>query len=512
MAFTVRDLLAAPQLRLTLIGGESGLGNRVQWAHTCDLPDPWNWVGENQVLLTNGPALPESGSQQVEMLKRLHRAGVAACGVGDEMGAAPFSEEAVDTAEHLGIVLFAVPYPLPFMAIAQTIADATTAENARRVQSTASLYGLIASGQALPQANAQLLTAVANLTGFNTFLADAHCLHHWRPEDSSPEWMTGARPLSGRGSDGVASLWENSAGEIIHALPIRTVPDCMAFFHPRTHGRRDATLLLHAASVIGTIVGQEHLALVNRNRQRVEFVDRILNESSRLSSAAEFWIRQLGYEGKLRGAVFSSGTPIEQDALVHRLHRHGVELVASIRSGRLLAIIRSASVRDDDALLELLHHTHGETVHIGLGREVDPADIRSSLREAIWALEVPANAITSAQSGTGCESLHVFDPEQRWMSFSSPDRADAFVESRLGPLLSGELGHRDLLHTLRTYFECSRSPQATADAMHVHRQTVNQRLRRIETLVGRSLKETETVAELWLALRLYTASARPELG
>ena len=44
MAITVAELLAEPQLGLSLLAGSAGLGNRVTWAHTSDLPRLWEWV------------------------------------------------------------------------------------------------------------------------------------------------------------------------------------------------------------------------------------------------------------------------------------------------------------------------------------------------------------------------------------------------------------------------------------------------------------------------------------
>ena len=45
-----------------------------------------------------------------------------------------------------------------------------------------------------------------------------------------------------------------------------------------------------------------------------------------------------------------------------------------------------------------------------------------------------------------------------------------------------------------------RSWQRCALALHVHRQTVIYRMRRVEQLTGRSLSETGDIATLWLAL------------
>jgi purine catabolism regulator len=49
----------------------------------------------------------------------------------------------------------------------------------------------------------------------------------------------------------------------------------------------------------------------------------------------------------------------------------------------------------------------------------------------------------------------------------------------------------------------------TAAALNVHRQTVVYRIQRIEQITGRTVAETATIAEFWLALRARDLLAVP---
>ena len=60
------------------------------------------------------------------------------------------------------------------------------------------------------------------------------------------------------------------------------------------------------------------------------------------------------------------------------------------------------------------------------------------------------------------------------------------------------------------FLQENRSWQRAADRLHVHKQTLVYRIKRIETLTGRSLSDTADVAELWLALQAAAASALME--
>lgn len=81
---------------------------------------------------------------------------------------------------------------------------------------------------------------------------------------------------------------------------------------------------------------------------------------------------------------------------------------------------------------------------------------------------------------------------------------DGFVTAALGPLLDYD-AQRDtaLVQTLRAYFACGASPARAKDALHVHVNTVSQRLDRIGLLLGPDWQEPSRALELQLALRLH---------
>ena len=76
----------------------------------------------------------------------------------------------------------------------------------------------------------------------------------------------------------------------------------------------------------------------------------------------------------------------------------------------------------------------------------------------------------------------------------------------------------ELLQTLEAFFDNQRSWQKTADSLHVHRQTVLYRIRKIEEISGYNLSATRDIAELWLALQarslidLTDTVPQPRLG
>jgi len=85
------------------------------------------------------------------------------------------------------------------------------------------------------------------------------------------------------------------------------------------------------------------------------------------------------------------------------------------------------------------------------------------------------------------------------------DRTDlsGYVRATLGPVLEyDERRGTDLVETLRAYFECGTNLTRAKDVLHVHVNTVVQRLDRIASLLGEDWQSPARALEIQIALRL----------
>ena len=105
-------------------------------------------------------------------------------------------------------------------------------------------------------------------------------------------------------------------------------------------------------------------------------------------------------------------------------------------------------------------------------------------------------------------------PVARWHDARRPGVADllhdlrdtpeleAFVEEQLGPLMAdGSPRSRALLDTLEAYLAAGGRKAEAARALHLERQSLYLRLRRIEETLGVSLDDEDVVLGLHLAVR-----------
>jgi PucR family transcriptional regulator, purine catabolism regulatory protein len=125
----------------------------------------------------------------------------------------------------------------------------------------------------------------------------------------------------------------------------------------------------------------------------------------------------------------------------------------------------------------------------GAGRIPDAA------AEARWAL-----AVADAEH----RPLVRYGEETALLLPRSPAEAQALVTRILGPLMEHDRDHGTAyLDTLRAVLDHDRSWQFAAGALHIHKQTLGYRIRKIERLTGRGVTRTEHVAEWWFALRAH---------
>ena len=87
-----------------------------------------------------------------------------------------------------------------------------------------------------------------------------------------------------------------------------------------------------------------------------------------------------------------------------------------------------------------------------------------------------------------------------------PDVA-VWVRDVLGPIADHDAARgTDLIGTLTAYYACGASPRRAAQRLHVHANTVAQRLERVGALLGADWSSPERALEIQLALRLRALS------
>lgn len=214
-------------------------------------------------------------------------------------------------------------------------------------------------------------------------------------------------------------------------------------------------------------------------------------------------LEELGGEEPLSAAQIELagrfGVPLERPlrpfAVVtgaHHRHRHSA-LAARLRSAH-----RALAVTDGDTVAGLTW-SELELADVGLGGQVllviaEPTE-RARLRVA--REEVALLAEHGRRHGlTG--RVQTRDHVLEILVAGAPTLTSRLREKILAPLQGGE--HPELLQTLQTLVECRFDRTAASAKLHVHRNTLAYRLRRIEELSGIDLGSLRDLACVYVAL------------
>jgi DNA-binding PucR family transcriptional regulator len=137
-------------------------------------------------------------------------------------------------------------------------------------------------------------------------------------------------------------------------------------------------------------------------------------------------------------------------------------------------------------------------IAVGISGETSVDALAGALEEARFAHRVARAGITPVSVVTSDQvASHVL-----LLATVPDDVRRTYTHRVLGPVLENDRKTGgDLLATLREFLACSGSWARTAEAMHLHVNTVRYRIERVEQLTGRDLSQLEDKIDVFLALK-----------
>jgi hypothetical protein len=224
-----------------------------------------------------------------------------------------------------------------------------------------------------------------------------------------------------------------------------------------------------------------------REQQHVQtnFVRRVLSGGAtrgEISSAVD----SLGLDAQgLYHAVRARPLPaVDMETIERHLGADGL-----VRRGNgLIAMI------DGDACGFIAHLPHNAApTAIGISTPAPLTSMKTAFHQASRALET---ALT-----LGVEGMFGFDDLGLHPAIATDTEIGDVMIARYINLVLNITGGETVLATTERYLENDRNIDVTAKDLAIHPNTVRQRLERFEAATGRSLRETETVVEVWWALQ-----------
>ncbi|MFG2486011.1 helix-turn-helix domain-containing protein [Streptomyces virginiae] len=324
-------------------------------------------------------------------------------------------------------------------------------------------------------------------------------------------------------------------------------PSAEAVTASRAGGR---AVFVHGTWVCAVLAGQELLgSIALTGRADLDDADRRLFERASLVTALLLLLRRsvAETEDRIRGELLGdlltrAADPAGLSARARRLgvdlgHPHAVFVLHStaVPRARLLA----AAARIAQAREGLAGPHHEDVVLVcpaeapGVGPGPAAAGLSGELRQALAApvtvgaagpvtgpaefaaAYAEARRCRTALCALGREGTGAALHDLGFLGVLLGDQTDlgGYVRQTLGPVLAYDAKRgTDLVQTLRAYFDAGASRSRAAEALHVHVNTVVQRLERIGSLLGRDWQRPERALELQLALRIHQVNRHDGSG
>lgn len=456
---TVRDIVTSESLNTRVLAGEGGLDRLVSWAHSCEMQDPWRWLGPDELLMTVGLCIPESAEAQRDLIAQLDDAGLAGIVTGMLASAPRLSQAMFDEANARNFPLLETDAVTPFAAIGRTVAAATATEQAVQVLKLSKMYHQATFAEADPR---DLLTRLETLLDVGLRVVDAQTGLPISTGDSSAKRRGGTTrtyPLpSGQGA--VLEITERKGGEL------------------------DSFLQVHLLKIIDVGVG------------------RILGQLQQLVDEREAALQQL-----LNGIL-----PAELNRLLEPHRLSDGYCVVAVNKTHWPTLSRSLAI---DGIVTLATHTRDVCAVLV------PSASRPRLQALLGELELRAAASASftdyrdagfAASQAEKALLSALGTASLWFEYEgvavsmltrSRDEAAEIIADVLGDLASDDPKMVTLRETLFSFLEHDRNWADTAAALGIHRQTLSYRLGRVREITGRNLTASADLSAFWIAFQSW---------
>ncbi len=533
---TVGDLVS--DLDLPVLAGEGGLDLPIRWVHISELLDPTQWLSGGELLLTTAMQL-DTPERQRDFVLRLADHHLAGLGVGTGFRHPEVPQALLEAAAERDFPVFEVPYEVPFIAITEAAFSQLVNEHyavlRRAIAAHERLERIVLSERGLDA----LGGALASLIGGSVLVFDGrgeprvHRTFRRKLEQDAVDALQrvvrervqrrDARPfvpLLGAEAGGGLALPVTAEGAPASGdSGVARAPEAWLVAIKDTGPPSDFDrLTLHQAV---TIVALELL----RGRVAGETERRLAGDLLRAVVGGEL----SGQDLSRRLEPFGLGIQVAAITAAQQGNGRGVSaaleasLAGALRDEALPALVASTdgltcalvAGMPEEELFGLTQRVRDQVsaagssrVLMGVGRAVPSGDARRSFHEARCALEGLSLGVAGAGSRNGSGGNHGvatykdLGSFQLLLSLQDDEALRLFCDSILGPIESSEGRYGgELMRSLEAFIEENGQWERAAKRLYCHRHTLRYRIRRIETLTGRSLQNARDRIDFWLALR-----------
>lgn len=487
MTITVRELVSDPHLGVTVLAGSNNLDRIVNWAHSCDLADPTHWLTEGVLVMTNGITIPIKEKDQISYLQKIINAQASGLAVSEGLHAPELTKGLIRFADQHDFPIISVAYDVPWIAFSKNVATANVIKEQKKVMQTLHLYDLISKSiiNSTPVNIIKMINELANVRIHIVDLENELVLFNGNTNHDFLKNMKD-KPINDVPLSINSVKWMEKK---TYYIPLSTSRSLVMFIRPLENTSTDKVVLKHIATLIGLIIERDTTILERQRRIGSDIFTKMIQGN--VTGNIGTLLHDHNFEDKSVAIVAVNKSESDYVSLHLLLHDLKIPHLITNKENNLLLLL------PENSITSVLDRLSGN-LHIGISNPVSSRLIRipDAHEEALWAMH-------SAQIQN--KKVVYYSEKSPASIFITNNRENAkeIVESTLGSLIAyDKTNNSQLVKTLYVYLSEMRSWKRTAEKLHIHKQTLVYRIKRIEEVTGRKLNDINDISEFWIALKL----------
>ncbi|HEV7688073.1 MAG TPA: helix-turn-helix domain-containing protein [Acidimicrobiia bacterium] len=499
MRLILAEVVSEEEFGLVLRSGSpAALARPVAGAETVEADRPEELTARDHIMFTTGVRLRGNPELQRQLVVESEARGVAALGFGVGLVFRSTPRALLEEARARDFPVFEVPFEVPFRDIIAFVNRSSLSDDLHSLKRTVALQNTLLGAMGESRPEAALVGRLATIVGGAVL---------FRP---------GGAVVADAGAVPVPAIWDEIArrggghdvfaagGSEVSASPI--LVDGEVRFWLALAGRPGEVTSVLVGPVVE--VAERLLRLIDLARdvgvmeervRRGELLNDLLDgQRAREVSPERLELFGFSAKGPWRVALLAAGAARDEAIrlVANSAASTGTPHLVGLHHGHVALVVEG-----DGALLEAWTANlagAGVPVRAALGRAVEtPSRLVDSGGDALLALDFLERTGAAAGQVLRFEDFELVDA---LLSAADPAELRARVDLVLDPLRD----HPPLLESLAAYLDADQNVNAAAEALHVHPNSLRYRLGRVEELLGRSVRNPATLADLYVALRAET--------
>jgi purine catabolism regulator len=545
MGLTVRHVLTLDCLAgAKLAAGHLGLEREVKFVNIMEVPEVVRWMKGGELLLTSGYALPEDVEARKKLIRSLDKKGIAALGIKLGRHLQEIPDELMQEANLVNMPLLELPEDLPYMDIMVPIMEELLNRQVTQLKRYETIHNRLL-GVLLDGGGFEDLCRTLNKIVNNPVLiidrngsCPTSCFGGERQESELQKKVLKELKKS---CSALLQLQPNRVHRLELTLDRKSQPIALVLI--KVNDKIDGVLVVveqnhpldeqglriveYAGPVVALVFAKEQAVFEAQRQLKGDFLEELItntfNDEELMKKRALF----LGFSVEDPLAVFIIGFNEATDNLygrqvenerqllkeflwqrIHEAFTFEDKVMMQVKSNSIIGVTKITSDGDMQSLLKILQQTKDlakkkgfkDCLSVGTGRPYRGVrNVAKSYQEALTAVKV-SRLIDEGKKVCNFEDL---GPYRFLYELRVSKDMQSFHQEIVGKIkLYDSQNNINLMETLEIYFANDGNLRNTAKALHMHKNSVIYRIKKIEEITGLDLRNPEDRFNLQLGIKL----------